>query len=950
MRAIVAMAVTLIVSAGVLVPAPSVTAEDPALVLRVGGQDEMKTRNLLPTVADDVWTTDVLERVYQGPLLDNPVLGVRMAYIAKGIDSDEDGVFEPNEEYDVWGERANGTTPLEVVVYYDFNGVRWHDATQMTVWDLFFSYHLSAMNPRFETDFQALFAAGASSTYESGGRQLNIVPEVKSWQGEGTMGGDPTLRVALRFSLTEPFARFSEETLSPVLLPVHEWSRTGGGRHGDFGCAVWVPSVEAAAKGIPECGTPDPSKWGKGIAATEVVPGSQSYQYGAAESWALRDSDVIGSGPFRLAYWFPGIATRVTRNDAYYVGGGFDPILAGRVRLPRITSIEFRVYRTTQLGVFALQSGEIDFYHWNVGAEFAPDLLKYPGIAVVTSPEMRVFSVWYNMRNAPWGYEGNSSTDIGIPLRKAFVHAMDKRSAVQNLLQNFGVVAHGFISPSNTFWYNDSIPEPAYDLAVARAILDDVATPGGQYYDSRYSTDPAGTCNKDNDAGCRSLPGIGNTEFEILTPETGYDSWRYSVSSAWAQALRQIGINALSKPTAIGEIINRMTSHDFSLSFLTAIRVTDPDALFSFFHSSNAAQGFNFGGVADPELDLCLKAGRREMNRERRRDIYFGCQQILGDLRPVEPVLFRTNVESYRQDRFINWTVLGGTIWNYWSLIGIRPAIPLEERLTVLISAPSAMFADATENLVATVRDPLGLAVSDARLTLQVNQGTLSVAGASGQAVQAVTDVSGQAFGTFTAPIVAGNTTVILDAVASHPDFHDSLRAFSIIQVFPPGERFLSIMVELPLGDLVSPGNVLPVSVEVRDQDRTLVPDAVVNVTTTDEGLLWPNPTNGTAADLRSILLEAAGSITNVTSLSVTVNASLSGYFDAQMSFAIHVLPLAATYRCATGEIVRNPSDCPPPRRPEDASPVVLTLAGAIAATSAAALVLLRWRSKRVKR
>src|SRR2546426_10744452 len=97
------------------------------LILKVGGQDEMKTRNLLPPSANDVWTSDVHFRAYSSVLLTNPTLDKPMAYIAKGVDYNEDGIFEPSSEYDVWAERASPTSPLNITVYYDFNGVYWHD-------------------------------------------------------------------------------------------------------------------------------------------------------------------------------------------------------------------------------------------------------------------------------------------------------------------------------------------------------------------------------------------------------------------------------------------------------------------------------------------------------------------------------------------------------------------------------------------------------------------------------------------------------------------------------------------------------------------------------------------------------------------------------------------------------------------------------------------------------
>ena len=98
----------------------SSSAED--LVLRVGQPGDMWTRNPLPPIADDIWTTNVLYRVYGSALLRDPDGSVR-AYLAKGTDFDEDGVFEKTE-YNMWAERPSPTTPRAITVYYDFNGVQ----------------------------------------------------------------------------------------------------------------------------------------------------------------------------------------------------------------------------------------------------------------------------------------------------------------------------------------------------------------------------------------------------------------------------------------------------------------------------------------------------------------------------------------------------------------------------------------------------------------------------------------------------------------------------------------------------------------------------------------------------------------------------------------------------------------------------------------------------------
>ena len=70
-KAPVLLAVLLVLAAIPLATSPAGRAADD-LVLRVGQGDEMKTRNPLPGVANDVWRQDVLGRVYDRVLKELP--------------------------------------------------------------------------------------------------------------------------------------------------------------------------------------------------------------------------------------------------------------------------------------------------------------------------------------------------------------------------------------------------------------------------------------------------------------------------------------------------------------------------------------------------------------------------------------------------------------------------------------------------------------------------------------------------------------------------------------------------------------------------------------------------------------------------------------------------------------------------------------------------------------
>ncbi|TLZ58928.1 MAG: hypothetical protein E6K16_07865, partial [Methanobacteriota archaeon] len=97
------------------------------VVYNVGGQDQMKTRNWLPAIANDVWTSDVLGRVYDSVGQTDPVTDQLVPYILKGVDANGNGKFERTEK----GVFLKAPCPApcaddvawrrNVTAYYDFN-------------------------------------------------------------------------------------------------------------------------------------------------------------------------------------------------------------------------------------------------------------------------------------------------------------------------------------------------------------------------------------------------------------------------------------------------------------------------------------------------------------------------------------------------------------------------------------------------------------------------------------------------------------------------------------------------------------------------------------------------------------------------------------------------------------------------------------------------------------
>jgi hypothetical protein len=143
--------------------------------------------------------------------------------------------------------------------------------------------------------------------------------------------------------------------------------------------------------------------------------------------------------------------------------------------------------------------------------------------------------------------------------------------------------------------------------------------------------------------------------------------------------MQKAGINVVSKPTDFREIVRRMVAHDFNIYILGwSIGGFDPDYLYDFFYSGYAEGGANYPGYNNPEFDRLILASRTEMDETERAKLIKWCQGILVDDLPYDVLYYKKDFEAYRSDRFINWTIYYGTIFNTWSILSIHPPIELE--------------------------------------------------------------------------------------------------------------------------------------------------------------------------------------------------------------------------------------------------------------------------------
>ncbi len=801
------------------------------LILRIGAQDDMKSRNIL--AVSDVWSSNVLGPIYEGVGQVDPDTEEPIPYNLLGIDANDNGVFDLSE-YGVYRKEAN---QLEVTAFYDLNGVYFHDGVQATMHDVLFAYHLNALDP-LTTSLDVLKNLNnqPGSNYSTS-RWLNVWPVQATWDAQIPKGKNESLRFALHFSQQTTYARFTTWTLNAgSILPRHVWEDKGRVclDATDGVCNDWKENIhgnfryaynEATHNGRPKS---DPL----------------SFKFSNAVSWLTEDDEVIGTGPFKFGQWNPGVTVRIDKFEDYKADAlgcakvGSPPICQGSFFLymhqPYIDGMLFMIYKTPQAAVFALQAGEIDVVSWSVPPEFIGDLGQDPNVGIQSTAEKGFFYLSYNMRISPFGYPDNDPTegDDGLWLRRAIAYVIDKKRIVTTLLQNFGVAGDQPVSPASVKWYNGSVAKYDYDLPKARQILDDHYTIGG----FALGRGPS---------GYRKLPTIGDGPIEILCPQADYDPIRAQACTMIARDMRAVGLNADANLVAFGKIVEKLNNRDMQMWVLGwRIGSDPPDYYYAFFHSRNAIAGQNYPGFNNETFDDLITLARAELDLEKQENIIKQCSGLLAEAQPYDVLYFRTNIEPYRSDRFANWTVgPAGSIFgaSWWSWIGIHP--PVKKTMGVMLEVSSAMQASISPNETSTLAIRAKVRNLDDNTPKQGANVTISLATPLGElesgnqrsvvSVSGLSDINGDFIAIYIAPVMnetENQTAVTLTASAEFED-EQTGQVLANIVIYPPGRPFLAVLTKWTVADVVLTKASVPLRVEVTDQDGVPVNGAEVRVT-----------------------------------------------------------------------------------------------------------------------
>ena len=304
--------------------------------------------------------------------------------------------------------------------------------------------------------------------------------------------------------------------------------------------------------------------------------------------WFL--TNLVVSGPFRLASWQPDQQIVLERNPAYYRDGH-----------PRLDRVVFRIVPEPNSRLTQLLTGAVDF------------VASMPALAaarIEENPDTRLEGFWARQYNyIHWNLENPMLAEAEA--RQALTLAIDRQEIVDTLW--FGRAAVASSPIISTVWAHHAEPGPwPHDPTRARTQLEALGW-------------------TDND-GDGLLERAGRRfSFELLT--NADNRVRTDAAVMIQEDLRRIGVEAKVRQLEYTTMVAKLRARQFD-AVVSAFNIDTSLDLAYAFHSGSIDDGLNFGGYSNPQVDRLIEAARAARDTEELGRLLREIQEILHREQP----------------------------------------------------------------------------------------------------------------------------------------------------------------------------------------------------------------------------------------------------------------------------------------------------------------------------
>jgi peptide/nickel transport system substrate-binding protein len=341
----------------------------------------------------------------------------------------------------------------------------------------------------------------------------------------------------------------------------------------------------------------------------------------------------VGTGPFKFVKWEENAGIHVERNPDYK----WAPELVTNQGAPYLDGIDFRIVPEEATRIGSVQSKQV------LAAETVPPqhiltLEKDPNFQLLQTNTVGLpYTLFFNKDREPWNE---------LKARQAVQLAVDVDTIVKTLYLGTYERAWSPLTPG-TFGYDASLEQSIKpDIPKANQLLDELGWVRGE----------DGIRAKDGKKlTLRYVDGTPNREK------------RNDIAVMIQQQLKQIGIAVEVEITKdIRTVV--YTNGDYDLYGNSQVN-SDPNALYSFYHSYDPNGQASLSRLNDPDVDQWLEQGRVEKDDAKRAELYQQVQQYIIDHAIILPIyVFPYTVAASNSVQGVLFDSLGYPLFNDVSL------------------------------------------------------------------------------------------------------------------------------------------------------------------------------------------------------------------------------------------------------------------------------------------
>lgn len=486
-------------------------------------------------------------------------------------------------------------------------GLKWSDGEPLDADDVVFTFNDVYLNPKIPTLYKDFLRIGSSRAF----------PSVRKLD-----------RRRVEFTLPETFAPFLRYIPRLLILPAH---------------ALQESLLSTDANGQPLF----LSTWG-----TDTEP-----------------QEIVGNGPYRLVGYAPSQRLLFERNPNYWrTDDGGNP-------QPYIDRIFWQIIPSTDKQLLRFRSGEVDsmrvrpeqFQLLKQGEKRGKYTVYNGGSAPGSTFVGFNLNRGRNAKGEPFVEPFKSRWFNNLAFRQAFAYAIDREQMNDNIYRGLGKLKHSVLGEQSPYYFSpeEGLKTYNYDPQKAKQIL----LEAGFKYNSQGEL----------------FDGDGNrVEFTLLVRSEGESGIDLAVRVR--EDLSKIGIKANLQILSLSTILQKLQGTRDWECYLGILGVGgsdfEPNLLSLFWSSSGSFHQFNLGPqpgkptiegweVSDweREIDRLLAAGAKELDENKRRQIYGKFQQVIAEQQPLFFLVNSLRLQAVR-DRVKNvkFSAFGGDVWNVYEL------------------------------------------------------------------------------------------------------------------------------------------------------------------------------------------------------------------------------------------------------------------------------------------